>query len=98
MPGFELLNPNQKAYVEAYAQRGMALFEELVLTCDALVAVAFPGGEWGMGVWREAEVMARKGGKVYELSPEDGTIREVDFRDIRPLSISETRRRVAAGR
>lgn len=89
-PGAEILNPNQRTHNELYLAQGMAYFERLVLECNLVVAVPFPNGEWGMGVFREAEVVSRNGGKVYELNH---TLKEVDIKDIRPLSINETRKR-----
>ena len=88
-----ILNPNQKEHNEAYKTQGMTYFEQLALSCH-IVAVPFEDGEWGMGVWREAESVARKGGRIFELNPELKTVKEIDYKDIRPLSINETRRRV----
>lgn len=92
-----ILNPNQPVHNEAYLVYGMSYFEDLVKSCSSLVAVAFADGEWGMGVWREAEEMARSGRTVFQLTPETGEIKQVDINDIRPLSVNETRRRVKAG-
>lgn len=90
-PGAEILNPNQDVHNEAYLTEGMAYFERLVMACDCVVAAPFADGEWGMGVFREAETVSRKGGKVFELHK---SLREIDIKDIRPLSINETKRRV----
>lgn len=90
-PGYEIVNPNQGDHHVAYQIQGMPYFYELVKTCDLLIAVPFRDGEWGMGVWAEAEAMARKGGQVFQLHK--WLFQETDFRDIRPLSINETRRR-----
>jgi hypothetical protein len=95
-PQAEILNPNQKVHNDAYLTAGMAYFENLVKSCDTLVAIPFPDGEWGMGVWREAEALANHGGQVFELNPDTGLLQKVDFKDIRPLSINETRKRVKA--
>src|ERR1035437_1828325 len=90
--GCVILNPNGKVHSDKYKEEGMAYFEKIVKECDAAVCVPFRDGEWGMGVWREAESMAQKQGKTYELHK--GCIKEVDFKDIRPLSINETKKRV----
>ena len=96
--GVEILNPNQQCHNDAYRNGGgMDYFEKLVLSCDILVMVPFEDYEYGMGVWREAESCANHGGKVFALLPGLNTISEIDFKDIRPLSINETRKRVKAG-
>ena len=91
-PDAEILNPNGADHEQAYKEQGMVYFENLARTCDAIVCVPFKDGEWGMGVWREAEAMAKKQGLTYVLFK--GEITPVDFKDIRPLSINETRRRI----
>lgn len=90
-PGHEIVNPNTPEHHEAYKQRGMPYFYELVLTCSTLVGVPYRDGEWGMGVWCEAEAMANSGGNVFQLHK--WRVMAIDFRDIRPLSINETKRR-----
>lgn len=89
-----ILNPNQEAFQDRYPAEGMALFEGLVKSCQMLVAVPFKDGQWGMGVWREAEIMSQMGGEVWELH--EGQLKRVDIKNIRPLSINETRERVRA--
>lgn len=91
-PGAEILNPNAIEHEMAYKEQGMIYFENLARTCDVIVCVPFKDGEWGMGVWREAEAMAKKQGLTYVLF--NNEISPVDFKDIRPLSINETRRRI----
>lgn len=99
-PDAEILNPNQLVHNEAYKTQGMEYFENLVQSCDALVFTGFEDAEVGMGVFREAEVMGLKGGKIYELklyfgaTLENAAPCEIDYKNIRPLSIDETRRRV----
>ena len=93
---FEVLNPNSPENELAYKQLGMSHFESLVKTCAAIVCVPFSDGEWGMGVWKEADAMAKKGGKIYQLF--NGQLNEVDYREVRPLSISETRRRISSSK
>ena len=61
-------------------------------TCDAIVAVPFLDGKFGMGVFREVEALAASGKPAYQLS--EGEIRSLDFKDISPLSVNETRSRV----
>jgi hypothetical protein len=89
-----ILNPNQKEHNDSYLKEGMSYFEKLVVSCESLVAIPFEDGEWGFGVWREAEAVAKNGGTIFEFIPETEKFREVDYKDIRPLSINETRRRV----
>lgn len=91
-PDAEILNPNSPESEAAYKVQGMKYFEDLVKTCTGIVCVPFSDGEWGMGVWKEAESMARSGGPVWQLH--QGKLQEVDFKDIRPLSINQTRARI----
>lgn len=91
-PGADILNPNQPQHQAACDEIGMVYFEELVKKCDALVAVPFPDGEFGMGVWAEMQVMTRKGGQTFALRHDE--VVPVSYRDIRPLSITQTRERI----
>jgi hypothetical protein len=93
-PGSHVVNPNGEDHKEAYALQGMSYFEELVCECEALVAAPFPDGTWGMGVWKEIDTMIENGGKVYQIFA--GGIHELDHKDISPLSINDTKRKVRA--
>lgn len=95
-PGCKLVNPNQPYHEAQYQSFGMEYFEGLVRSCDMVVASPFPDGEYGMGVWREMEVAANWQRPVRVLVTEKGTIeaQRINYQDIRPLSITETKRRV----
>jgi hypothetical protein len=93
-PGGEILNPNQEHHQKACNEIGMVYFEELVKKCDMLVAIPFEDGEFGMGVWREMEVMDRAKGNSVTLQLKNNCLCPVDFRNVRPLSILQTRERV----
>ena len=58
---------------------------------DALVCVPFDDGEWSMDSWKLADRVYSNGGKIYLLSK--GTLNEVDYREVRPLSIKTTKDR-----
>jgi hypothetical protein len=91
-PGVEIVNPNHWTYQESYEKaggKGMEFWNALAESCDMLVAVPFRDGEHGSGVWKEMEAMQAKRGLVLELHK--GKWRTVDFADIRPLSVTETR-------
>ena len=93
-PNCTLITPNQSVHKHAYQQIGMAYFEAMVKKCDAIAVAPFPDGEWGMGIWREAEVLHQLGRKVYLINFSLDTLEEIDVLNIRPLSVAETRKRV----
>ena len=65
--GFEVINPNHKGSEEAYQRDGMNYFIDLVKGSDALAFRSFPNGEIPAGVYKEIEVMKKKGSPVFEL-------------------------------
>lgn len=92
-PGSEIVNPNHSDHQAGCKHLGMAYFTELVKTCDGIVAVPFPDGEWGSGVYAEVEQMAKLRRPVLTISRVIGgntTLQVLDFKKIRPLSIRET--------
>jgi hypothetical protein len=48
---YVILNPNKQEHQDAYAKQGMQYFLDLVTTCVALIAMPFPDGKYGHGVW-----------------------------------------------
>ena len=61
---------------------------------DILVCVPFDDGDWSMDSWKLADLISSKGGKIYELLK--SSLKEVDHKEIRPLSISTTKARELA--
>jgi hypothetical protein len=83
-------NPDRTYHQEAYRERGMDHFIEVVQDCDELAFLRFPDGTIGAGVAKEIEVALRSGIRVYDVS--DGQFKAVG--DMMPepvLSIEETR-------
>jgi hypothetical protein len=93
-PEANIVNPNSSIYEDNYRCYGMKYFEDLAANCDVVVAAPFRDGHFGMGVWRELDAAGRGGNTVCVISPNN--ISEVDYRDVVPLSINETRRRIRA--
>lgn len=88
---YTIQNPNGEVHEDAYKQIGMIYFTEMAKSCDIGVFLPFNGGHFGMGVYREILAMADQGKDLYSISKE-GIMHELDFKDITPLSINDTRK------
>jgi hypothetical protein len=67
--GFDVLNPNNPAYEEAYKLQGMQVFLDLINTCDCLVFETFDFGNSPIpaGVYKEILHAEKLGLLVMEL-------------------------------
>lgn len=93
-PSSEIVNPNSKMSTEMYKLFGFVYFEMLVNTCERIVAVPFPDGEFGAGVYREMQIMENNHGPIYAISKNIDSLTTFNVLAVRPLSIAETRWRV----
>jgi len=91
-PYAKLFNPNHKKHQEGYETMGWLYFETLASSMDVVVAMAYPDGEWGMGVFAEMKSANNRNSELLQVH-DDGTFSEVNLIYIRPLSILETSRR-----
>lgn len=103
--GCKIINPATKKH-ERIVQRlkknnpdanVMGYFTKLVKRCDEVVALPFPDGRWGKGVYTEAEaVLDLNAGKyVWVIDPATHDIRFVPVLDpTLCLSVEETRARI----
>lgn len=101
-PNAEVVNPNGEVHQKACTEfrLGMPYFLLLAQTCDEVVYVPFHDGEVGAGVYAELVEMGRAGKAIHRIVPVDGDygkLYSVDYKEIRPLSINETKKRVRAG-
>lgn len=64
--GFEVVDPNRHEHDIGYKAEGMAYFERLVQTCDALAFRANPDGSINAGVMKEIQT-AQDRIPVFEL-------------------------------
>ena len=99
LPTFQVENPNQPHHQEGYQRyskqgRGMDyFFQEVLPATSAGVFLTFEDGNFGAGVFGEAEFLHQQGKPIYEISI-DGVINSMSLDFARKLSIEETRARV----
>src|SRR5690606_11353674 len=63
----EVENPDSPQHQEGYRQHGMAYFEAIAATCDALAYLRFRDGTIGAGVAKEIAAAARAGRPIFEV-------------------------------
>ncbi|MDE2100480.1 MAG: hypothetical protein KGL39_24765 [Patescibacteria group bacterium] len=67
--GYEIVNPNTPEHENAYREKGMEHFYEIIKDCQVLVAWAFEDGKLGAGVAGEIECAFNNGIPVYVEIP-----------------------------
>lgn len=93
-------NPNQPHHKEGYEEarrrcgNGMVYFFDILLDCDAIVALSFPDGKFGAGVAWEMKVMFAMKKPVYEVNNSLNRIRLANLDPSRVLSVDETIKRL----
>lgn len=99
-PGTEIENPNQPHHKKGYqrykkgAGDGMDyFFKEVLPLCQKGVFMSFEDGNFGAGVFGEAELMKASGKLIHEINLE-GIIKNMILDYSRALSVEETRKRV----
>jgi len=94
----EVVNPSSDkicgAATALYPIAGMGLFDLLAQGCDATVAMPFPDGSYGAGVFSEISAAFRRGRPLCKIDPETLEISPLSFYEAHGLSVSETRARI----
>jgi len=99
-PEWDIENPNQPSHEAGYQTwkkergNGMEYYFQVVLpACGGGIFLPFRDGKWGAGVFGEAQAIARQGGPVWEITHR-GIISTVELREVRVLSVEDTRSRI----
>lgn len=99
-PSWEIENPNQQKHDEGYARykkesgNGMEYFFKKVLPeCGVGVFLPFRDLKYGAGVFKEAEFLAKRNFPIWEIT-EDFLLVRVELKNMKVLSVEETRVRV----
>lgn len=93
-------NPNQPHHHEGYEKarqhcgNGMVYFFDVLLECDALVALPFPDGMFGSGVGWEMKVMFALKRPVYSISYGLNIYRFGIYPETLVLNVEETIKRL----
>ena len=91
--GWYVENPNHPQHQDGYERDGMAYFQRLAASCDALVFVRFPNGAIGAGVGKEIDAAQGNRIPVYEWF--DGETDSVYGMPTPVLTVEETRALIA---
>jgi len=95
-PSDDLIQKHLIEYRKDHPNDYMKFFENLLSECNIIVYLPFKDGMIGAGVWFECKIINEKGGDIYEIDLENGTISEIDFGtvDMKKLTVEETRIRI----
>ncbi len=95
-PGEEFHINSFKDYVSNDPEEYMGYFRDLVNTCSVIVYLPFTDGKIGAGVRYEIFHLHKRFDEIYEINPNDFTIRKVSMGYVNDntLSIDETRQRI----
>lgn len=102
-PNSIILNPGEQQYQDGFKdyvnnspKEYMGYFRDLVNTCSVVVFLPFRDKKIGAGVRYEIYHLHQRFDEIYEIDPEDFSIRKVnmEYVDENTLSIDETRRRI----
>jgi hypothetical protein len=101
-PTDQIVNPNSPDITSAvktlYPLMGMDLFDSIARNSDMVVAMPFPDGKFGAGVYSEVAAAQRAGKKIMVIYPQDLEIHNLNFFNVEGLSVSETRERIIRSR
>ena len=95
-PGEQSHQESFKGYVSNNPEEYMGYFKDLVNTCSIIVYLPFIDGKIGAGVRYEIFHLHKRFNEIYEINPNDFSIRKVSmgYVDNNTLSIHETRQRI----
>jgi len=100
-PGWYVVNPNQEHHQKGYqswkAKYGNGMdyyYKEVLPWCNAGIFLPFRDGNWGAGIFGEAEFLDQRGGLIYQISYDMKISRIGDLNRIKVLSIEKTRLRI----
>ncbi len=103
-PGKELINPSDQVHRDHVARlkasdpeaNVMSYFLALAQSCDVVVALPFPDGKFGAGVFQEAfAVFSQRGKYVFGANPHTRKLYRISaLSPTLALSVEETRKRV----
>jgi hypothetical protein len=95
-PGEQLHQDSFKEYVSSSPKEYMGFFRDLVNECSVIVYLPFKDGKVGAGVRYEIYHLNKRFDEIYEINPEDFSIRKVNmsYVDDNTLTVDETRQRV----
>ena len=98
-----IINPGEQKYQDEFIgyrennpQDYMKYFKDLVNECSVIVYLPFTDGMIGAGIRYEVYQLNKKFDSIYEINPNDYSIRKVDMThvDNQSLSVEETRGRI----
>jgi hypothetical protein len=102
-PNSTIINPGEQSYQDSFKEyvnndpeEYMGYFKDLVNTCSVIVYLPFNDGKIGAGVRYEIFHLHKRFDEIYEINPNDYSIRKVSmlYVDDNTLSIDETRQRI----